>query len=416
MLETPLPSISLIPFLDMLNHDPSAEVKLFFDTSDMRFKIITAIPLERGQQVFISYGKHDNWRLLVEYGFIVEPKSSRLIQGNNTSSPDSILEYEPTDKFRRLTPIIIDSWIRTILLSDLKSHCSNHPSSSRRSSCLDLFLTYSKLTLLSESGYMSDYTFHSTPSYRCFMALALLLFPYFNGTPEMADMSRRLENVQNTDAFRAVQSKVEQIIKRWGGSESIILNNGDDNWTRTKPVDSEMVAISHTSSSGVQKELKASSLLKSLNSWFFNHEFTVLWKNSISGRIPAFNNLQSQSGKAQESVRLHLERVKNWIKNSTKVVLDARKQYSNFYKQLHPEINSGHWNWKVDDVAVSHFSFTQSLKSNVLDVVSDVSDLAEVVSHNINPYLLHCVDVIWSSELQVLEGIVSGDWDYDDLI
>lgn len=76
----------LIPFLDLLNHDPTAKVHASFNQSHRSFQIIS---LERhnkhqqvchlqfssnhlilNKQIFIKYGEHSSLDLLLEYGFV----------------------------------------------------------------------------------------------------------------------------------------------------------------------------------------------------------------------------------------------------------------------------------------------------------------------------------------------------------
>ncbi|KAI8802794.1 hypothetical protein BJ742DRAFT_532446 [Cladochytrium replicatum] len=67
----PQPRTALIPLFDMLNHSPSITVHAHFNTSTRTFTLSTDARTEPGSQVFISYGPHEDARLLVEYGFIV---------------------------------------------------------------------------------------------------------------------------------------------------------------------------------------------------------------------------------------------------------------------------------------------------------------------------------------------------------
>lgn len=78
------PSIALAPLLDMFNHDCQAqtEAKLNMDLQTvLRYKddvklrlcyeLYTLKQYEAYSECFISYGKHDNLKLLVEYGFFI---------------------------------------------------------------------------------------------------------------------------------------------------------------------------------------------------------------------------------------------------------------------------------------------------------------------------------------------------------
>ncbi|KAG5877641.1 hypothetical protein JTB14_038319 [Gonioctena quinquepunctata] len=66
------PSIALCPFLDMFNHHflANTEAVLKFD-GEMIYQLRTLTDCRKHDQVFISYGPHDNVKLLMEYGFFI---------------------------------------------------------------------------------------------------------------------------------------------------------------------------------------------------------------------------------------------------------------------------------------------------------------------------------------------------------
>ncbi|XP_071800810.1 SET domain-containing protein 4-like isoform X1 [Asterias amurensis] len=61
----------LAPFLDLLNHSPTAEIQAGYDASQEGYVITTDTPYKKWEQAFICYGPHSNQTLLLEYGFIV---------------------------------------------------------------------------------------------------------------------------------------------------------------------------------------------------------------------------------------------------------------------------------------------------------------------------------------------------------
>lgn len=67
------PSMALCPFLDMLNHNCSAktEAKLREKSQGLYYELVTETAYKKYEQIFISYGSHDNVKLLCEYGFFV---------------------------------------------------------------------------------------------------------------------------------------------------------------------------------------------------------------------------------------------------------------------------------------------------------------------------------------------------------
>lgn len=66
------PTMALAPFLDLLNHSGSARIETGIDLLSQSFFIKTLQRVNANEQVFISYGPHDNAFLLCEYGFILD--------------------------------------------------------------------------------------------------------------------------------------------------------------------------------------------------------------------------------------------------------------------------------------------------------------------------------------------------------
>lgn len=90
-------SMALVPFLDMFNHSPEVEIE---NDENFGYSLINKnMNIEKGDQVFINYGPHDNLKLYIDYGFIVpnNPHDSvpviiqDLMDFNNESSSSSSL-------------------------------------------------------------------------------------------------------------------------------------------------------------------------------------------------------------------------------------------------------------------------------------------------------------------------------------
>ena len=67
---------SLSPLADMLNHKRPRHTQWYFSDELNCFVIQALQDIEKGQQVFDSYGKKCNSRFLLNYGFIVENNDS----------------------------------------------------------------------------------------------------------------------------------------------------------------------------------------------------------------------------------------------------------------------------------------------------------------------------------------------------
>lgn len=67
------PSMAMCPFLDMFNHDFKAktEIRLGERNEGLVYQLVTQTPTKKYEQIFISYGAHDNLKLLCEYGFFL---------------------------------------------------------------------------------------------------------------------------------------------------------------------------------------------------------------------------------------------------------------------------------------------------------------------------------------------------------
>ncbi|CAG8523434.1 1737_t:CDS:10 [Funneliformis mosseae] len=63
--------IAIAPFLDFLNHSHESKIKGEFNHMTQCYEITTLTPYKKGNQVFINYGPHDNFFILMEYGFVI---------------------------------------------------------------------------------------------------------------------------------------------------------------------------------------------------------------------------------------------------------------------------------------------------------------------------------------------------------
>ncbi|CAH1183076.1 unnamed protein product [Phaedon cochleariae] len=70
------PCLALCPFLDMFNHHFSASTEATLKNEDGRlvYQLKTLSAFKKYSQIFISYGSHNNIKLLMEYGFFI-PKN-----------------------------------------------------------------------------------------------------------------------------------------------------------------------------------------------------------------------------------------------------------------------------------------------------------------------------------------------------
>ena len=85
--------LALVPYLDLLNHSGSVSVRVA--VSHRHYQVVSLSPVQKYQQAFISYGPHDNTKLLVEYGFYLKENPHESF---NISTGD-VLQFVETTGF-----------------------------------------------------------------------------------------------------------------------------------------------------------------------------------------------------------------------------------------------------------------------------------------------------------------------------
>ncbi|XP_069126122.1 SET domain-containing protein 4-like [Argopecten irradians] len=90
--------IALAPFLDLLNHSYCANITASFNKKSNCYEIQTEDTYRKYDEVFISYGNHDNTHLLVEYGFVLPNNPNDVIE----FSFESVLEVTVKMKLSHL--------------------------------------------------------------------------------------------------------------------------------------------------------------------------------------------------------------------------------------------------------------------------------------------------------------------------
>ena len=99
-------NFALLPILDLLNHNDTANIDVYFDPDTNRLRIITNDSYKRGDQVFINYGAHGNRALLAEYGFVL-PNN---IHSQIPLTKDLLLKHTTSG----LDPSLVESLVDTI--------------------------------------------------------------------------------------------------------------------------------------------------------------------------------------------------------------------------------------------------------------------------------------------------------------
>ncbi|XP_058042855.1 SET domain-containing protein 4 isoform X2 [Ahaetulla prasina] len=94
---------ALAPFLDLLNHNPKAQVKASFNENTKCYEIKTHLGYQKYKEVYICYGPHDNQRLLLQYGFVASDNPHSCVH----VSTDTLLKYVYSEDKQKSTKLSI---------------------------------------------------------------------------------------------------------------------------------------------------------------------------------------------------------------------------------------------------------------------------------------------------------------------
>lgn len=119
--------LALVPFFDLLNHSPSADVYLQF-TSDDELQLITRQPIDRFSQVFIKYNNYSNRQLLQHYGYTTIEGAKVETSGcdsENSANTTTTIWIRPSElDVIPLTYQRLHEWLQKRETSLLQSHIS----------------------------------------------------------------------------------------------------------------------------------------------------------------------------------------------------------------------------------------------------------------------------------------------------
>lgn len=65
-------NLTMAPYVDYLNHSDHGEETVIIDINAQSMTVVTTKEYNEGEEVYLSYGAHDNLFLLCEYGFILQ--------------------------------------------------------------------------------------------------------------------------------------------------------------------------------------------------------------------------------------------------------------------------------------------------------------------------------------------------------
>ncbi|KAL9644914.1 hypothetical protein ABK040_005394 [Willaertia magna] len=70
-------NITLVPFLDLLNHSFEPNCKVEFKRN--QYEVISIKTIQKGEEFLFTYGQHENTKLLIEYGFTVPKNLNNVV-------------------------------------------------------------------------------------------------------------------------------------------------------------------------------------------------------------------------------------------------------------------------------------------------------------------------------------------------
>eukprot|EP00301_Raphidiophrys_heterophryoidea_P002780 c11288_g1_i1.p1 GENE.c11288_g1_i1~~c11288_g1_i1.p1 ORF type:complete len:522 (-),score=145.23 c11288_g1_i1:598-2163(-) len=99
--------VGIVPFADMLNHNPRAKIAWKFDHTVNVFRMYTEEPYKKGDQVYNNYGPRSNRRLLLDFGFTIDDNPYDFVEvpaplsTGNSIQKTQILEDRGLDAGKR---------------------------------------------------------------------------------------------------------------------------------------------------------------------------------------------------------------------------------------------------------------------------------------------------------------------------
>jgi hypothetical protein len=100
-------SFTLAPYLDNLNHSYTSDAFVEYNYETESYVVQNkqgGKTIHAGEQVFFSYGPHDNIKLMIEYGFVVEnnPHDVVLLDEHLKTWLDEVIKIAPSAKVKSL--------------------------------------------------------------------------------------------------------------------------------------------------------------------------------------------------------------------------------------------------------------------------------------------------------------------------
>uniref|UniRef100_A0A1I8JUQ7 SET domain-containing protein n=1 Tax=Anopheles funestus TaxID=62324 RepID=A0A1I8JUQ7_ANOFN len=178
------PSMALAPFLDFFNHQSGTKTNSELSLSiaqirdrllnekplELCYKLHTDTPYRPGRQIFISYGTHNNTKLLLEYGFFIPSNPDDFVE-LTIGTINAFIKHDPElrclrlprEKYRFLADHHLDEQL-FFVADDLLSH--------------NLAVCLTVLFVERNIHHMKTVAFAATPPLEPIRAIALRLLDF----------------------------------------------------------------------------------------------------------------------------------------------------------------------------------------------------------------------------------------------
>jgi histone-lysine N-methyltransferase SETD3 len=105
----------MVPYFDMLNHNPTAQVSHYSDLKDKKLILYTAQSFSASDELYLNYGAASNSRLLMLYGFVIAPTIEsdgevKKVVGNPHDSVDLYAPMQPGVNSYNAKSSILSEW------------------------------------------------------------------------------------------------------------------------------------------------------------------------------------------------------------------------------------------------------------------------------------------------------------------
>ena len=116
---------TLIPALDLLNHSPMAQTTV--ERGEGSWRLVSETSYQDGEQVFISYGRRDNLRLWLQFGFALRDNPEQHAAFDASEIVEAVSAHYQRRKGDAWPHAALGSWEHELLKTSIPSPVPLHP-------------------------------------------------------------------------------------------------------------------------------------------------------------------------------------------------------------------------------------------------------------------------------------------------